>query len=144
MIKQRLGAIEMVLPLLSLCGILLAVAFGAIPGLAQAPAPAPTPAPVPQNQPAPLPPPSTTTNVVSGVSRTGTAAAPVSTPATGVGNETSSSLGKSFGSVGNGLPGMPGGSPVNAIPGVKDPSPQYMSPPVIPPVLCDPAVDIPC
>src|SRR5215467_11744651 len=103
MIKQQpLG--EMVLPLLSVCGILVAMAFGAIPGLAQAPTPAPTPpAAVPQNQPAPAPQPSTTTNVVSGVRSTGTAAGPVSTPATGVGNETSSSLGKSFGSVGNGL-----------------------------------------
>jgi len=144
MIRRLLGAREMVPPLLSLCGILVAIAFGAIPGLAQAPSPAPTPAPALQNQPTPLPQPSTPTNVIRGVSSTGTAAGPVSTPVTGVGNETSSSLGKSFGSVGNGLPGMPGGSPVNTTPGSKDPSPQYMSPPVIPPVLCDPAIDIPC
>ena len=95
-----------------------------------------------QNQPPALAPASATTNVnaVSGPA----AANPVTTPVTGVGNETSSSLGKSFGSAGNGLPGMPGGSPVNTVPGARDPSAQYMRPPVIPPVLCDPAIDLPC
>src|SRR5262245_60267239 len=115
-----------------------------VSGFAQTPSPAPTPAPSLQNQPAALPQSGTTTNVVSGVSSTGTTPGPATTPVTGVGNETSSSLGKSFGSAGNGLPGMPGGSPVNTTPGARDPSAQYMRPPVIPPVLCDPAVDIPC
>ena len=58
-------------------------------GLAQTPVPAPTLAPTPapslQNQPAPQLPPSTT-NVVRGAGSTGTAAGPVSTSVTGVGN----------------------------------------------------------
>ncbi|MBA5866353.1 MAG: hypothetical protein GDA67_06595 [Nitrospira sp. CR1.3] len=64
--------------------------------------------------------------------------------APGVGTAISSSVGKSFGTAGQGLPGLPGGPPLNGIPGGQDPSGQYMRPPSIPPLLCDPAVDIPC
>jgi 2-polyprenyl-6-methoxyphenol hydroxylase-like FAD-dependent oxidoreductase len=123
----------------SVCGLLVTVMLGAIPGLAQTPSIAPSL----QNQPTPLSQSGATTEA-SGVTGLGTASGPVSTPVTGVGNEASSSLRKSFGSAGNGLPGMPGGSPVNTAPGSKDPSAQYMRPPVIPPVLCDPAMDLPC
>ena len=56
----------------------------------------------------------------------------------------SSSTGRRFGSVGRGLPGMPGGPPVNGPMGSQDPSRKYMSPLKLPPLLCDPAVNIPC
>ena len=62
----------------------------------------------------------------------------------GAGPMTSSSAGKRFGSAGRGLPGMPGGPPIKGSVGSQDPSSRYMRPPVIPPLLCDPAVNIPC
>ncbi len=71
-------------------------------------------------------------------------AGPTSVPASGVGSSMSSAVGKRFGSVGQGLPGMPGGPPINVPMGSQDPSSRYMRPPVIPPVLCDPAINIPC
>jgi hypothetical protein len=71
-------------------------------------------------------------------------AGPISVPAPGVGSTTSSGAGKTFGSAGQGLPGMPGGPPIKGSMGAQDPSSQYMSPLVIPPLLCDPAVNIPC
>jgi hypothetical protein len=66
------------------------------------------------------------------------------TPAGISGVDLSSSIGKSFGTAGRGLPGMPGGPPVNGVIGSQDPSGKYMRPPVIPPILCDPAIDLPC
>ena len=61
-----------------------------------------------------------------------------------VGPTTSSSTWKRFGSAGRGLPGMLGGPPIKGSMGYQDPSSRYMRPPVIPPLLCDPAVNIPC
>ena len=61
-----------------------------------------------------------------------------------VGPATSSSTWKRFGSAGQGLPGMLGGPPIKGSMGYQDPSSRYMRPPVIPPLLCDPAVNIPC
>lgn|SRR5574340_954333 len=55
-----------------------------------------------------------------------------------------SSQGKSFGTVGKGLPGMAGGPQLTAPMGAQDPSPRYMRPPVIAPLFCDPSVNIPC
>ena len=125
-----------------LCGLTLSVLFVvgalAIPCGAQTPPPAPTPPPV-QNQ-AVQPLQVTPSAGVSGQATVG----PTSVPTPGVGSTTSSSLGKSFGSAGQGLPGMPGGPPIKGALGSQDPSSQYMSPPVIPPLLCDPAVNIPC
>ena len=43
-----------------------------------------------------------------------------------------------------GLPGMQGGSPVNRPMGAQDPSADYMRPPVVGPLFCDPALNIPC
>lgn len=112
----------------------------AVPCGAQAPPQTPTP-PTVQNQAgqtpqAALPP------VTSGVGvSTG---GPTSVPVPGVGSSASSSVGKRFGSAGQGLPGMPGGPPIKGSMGSQDPSGKYMRPPVIPPVLCDPAVNIPC
>jgi len=104
---------------------------------AQAPSLVPTP-PV-QNQVVQIP--QATPSVgVSGQASMG----PTSTPTFGVGSTRSSSVGKRFGSVGQGLPGMPGGPPIKGSMGYQDPSSRYMSPPLIPPVLCDPAVNIPC
>jgi hypothetical protein len=71
-------------------------------------------------------------------------AGPTSVPTSGVGSSVSSSTGKTFGSAGRGLPGMPGGPPIKGPMGSQDPSSRYMTPPVIPPLLCDPAVNIPC
>ncbi|MCC2640140.1 MAG: exported protein of unknown function [Nitrospira sp.] len=55
-----------------------------------------------------------------------------------------SSLSKSFGTIGRGLPGMTGGPPLTAPMGSQDPSPGFMLPTTIPPLFCDPAVNIPC
>jgi hypothetical protein len=71
-------------------------------------------------------------------------AGPTSVPTPGVGSSISSSTGKTFGSAGRGLPGMPGGPPVKGPMGSQDPSSRYMTPSVIPPLSCDPAVNIPC
>jgi hypothetical protein len=49
-----------------------------------------------------------------------------------------------FTGAGRGLPGMPGGPPLNSPLGARDPSAQYMRPPAIGPLLCDPAVDVLC
>jgi hypothetical protein len=105
---------------------------------AQAPPPVPTPSPA-QNQVVQIP--QATPSVgVSGQASIG----PTSVPTLGVGSTRSSSVGKRFGSVGQGLPGMPGGPPIKGSMGYQDPSSRYMRPPLIPPVLCDPAVNIPC
>jgi len=110
----------------------------AYPCGAQTPSPAPTLPPV-QNQPVqPLQAPPSAE--VSGQANVG----PTSVPTPGVGSSTSSSAGKRFGSAGQGLPGMPGGPPIKGPMGSQDPSSRYMRPPVIPPLLCDPAVNIPC
>lgn len=69
---------------------------------------------------------------------------PTSGKSPGVVPTTSSSAGKRFGSAGQGLPGMPGGPSIKGSMGSQDPSSRYMRPPVIPPLLCDPAVNIPC
>jgi hypothetical protein len=45
---------------------------------------------------------------------------------------------------GRGLPGMPGGPPVNSPVGASDPAAQYMRPPTVGPLICDPAVDVAC
>lgn len=47
-------------------------------------------------------------------------------------------------SVGKGLPGMPGGPRLGAVGGAIDQSSDYMTPPVIGPLFCDPALNIPC
>ncbi len=59
-------------------------------------------------------------------------------------NTIPSSQGKSFGTIGQGLPGMRGGPTLTAPMGSQDPSARYMRPTVIPPLFCDPAVNIPC
>ena len=46
--------------------------------------------------------------------------------------------------VGQGLPGMPGGPPLGGGGGATDPSTDYMTPQVIGPLFCDPAMNIPC
>jgi hypothetical protein len=105
---------------------------------AQAPPPVPIP-PAVQNQTVQT----SQASPSAGVSDQATIG-PTSMSAPGVGSTTSSSVGKRFGSAGQGLPGMPGGSPIKGPMGYQDPSSRYMRPPVIPPVLCDPAVNIPC
>ena len=118
--------------------VLLVVSALANPCGAQTPQPVPTPPPVQTQAGQTLQ--SAPNAGVSGQANIG----PTSVPAPGVGSTTSSSVGKRFGSAGQGLPGMPGGQPIKGSMGYQDPSSQYMRPPVIPPVLCDPAVNIPC
>lgn len=59
-------------------------------------------------------------------------------------NTIPSSQGKSFGTIGKGLPGMTGGPALTAPMGSQDPSSRYMRPLVIPPLFCDPSINIPC
>lgn len=59
-------------------------------------------------------------------------------------NTIPSSQGKSFGTIGKGLPGMTGGPALTAPMGSQDPSSRYMRPTVIPPLFCDPSINIPC
>ena len=59
-------------------------------------------------------------------------------------NTIPSSQGKSFGTIGQGLPGMTSGPTLTAPMGSQDPSSRYMRPTVIPPLFCDPAINIPC
>ncbi|MBX3341928.1 MAG: hypothetical protein KF711_10085 [Nitrospira sp.] len=59
-------------------------------------------------------------------------------------NTIPSSRGKSFGTIGQGLPGMTSGPTLTAPMGSQDPSARYMRPTVIPPLFCDPAINIPC
>jgi hypothetical protein len=49
-----------------------------------------------------------------------------------------------FSSAGRGLPGMQGGPPLNAPVGAQDPSGNYMRPPTVGPLFCDPALNIQC
>jgi len=117
--------------------LLVGVMLGTVSGLAQTPPVAPSI----QNQPTALP-----QSIAPDSSGAGSSlsSGPTVMPTVGVGSIPSSSLGKSFGTAGRGLPGMTGGPPVNSAPGAQDPAGKYMRPPVIPPVLCDPAVDLPC
>jgi len=100
-----------------------------------------TPPPVPPVQTQAVQPPQAEPSAgVSGQANVG----PTSVPSLGVGSTRSSGAGRRFGSAGQGLPGMPGGPPIKGSMGSQDPSSKYMRPPVIPPLLCDPAVNIPC
>jgi hypothetical protein len=49
-----------------------------------------------------------------------------------------------FTSAGRGLPGMQGGPPVNGPVGARDPSSDFMRPPNVGPLFCDPALNIQC
>ena len=122
-----------------LCGLAVFALFvvGALANPCGAQTPLPTP---PVLNQAVQPSQATPSAGVSGQANVG----PTSLPTPGVGSTTSSSVGKRFGSAGQGLPGMPGGPPIKGSIGSQDPSSQYMRPPVIPPVLCDPAVNVPC
>ena len=51
---------------------------------------------------------------------------------------------RSFSSVGRGLPGMPGGPRMGSSGGALDPSSNYMAPPIVGPLFCDPALNLPC
>lgn len=70
----------------------------------------------------------------------------VVTPATTTQETTAGAPGRAPGflGAGRGLPGMPGGPPVNSPLGARDPSAQYMRPPTVGPLICDPAVDVAC
>ena len=106
-----------------------------------APCAAQTPPLSQQNQPQPNPQPAAL-DVVGPTG--GSTTAPVQPTPALPGMAQSSSVGKSFGSAGRGLPGMPGGPPLTGGMGAQDPSSQYMRPSTIGPLFCDPAVNIPC
>lgn len=63
-------------------------------------------------------------------------------PSTGA--TTSFERAPAFGNAGRGLPGMPGGPPLKGPMGAQDPTADYMRPPVVGPLFCDPAVNISC
>jgi len=122
-----------------LCGLAVSVLF--VVGVLAFPCGAQTPPPAPPVQSQAVRSPQATPSAgVSGQANV----EPTSAESSGVGSTTSSSAGKRFGSAGQGLPGMPGGPPIKGSIGSQDPSNRYMRPPVIPPLLCDPAVNIPC
>ncbi len=119
------------------------VVMAGIAALLQYPVAAQTTSPALNGQLTPSPLPAATPSVLDVPAQpTANAASPVT--AGSVATDRSSSVGKFFGSAGRGLPGMPGGPAVNSTLGSQDPSGQYMRPQTLPPVLCDPAVDMPC
>jgi hypothetical protein len=130
--KHMRGGIDPIWPRLLLSGILV--------GLVTIPCAAQTPPPSPQNQPQPNLQPAAQEIVPVGAATAAVAQAPPALP----GMTQSSSVGKSFGSAGRGLPGMPAGPPLNGAMGSQDPSSSFMSPPTIGPLFCDPALNIPC
>jgi hypothetical protein len=70
----------------------------------------------------------------------------VRTPATTSQLEPAGAAGRAsvFVGAGRGLPGMPGGPALNSALGARDPTAQYMRPPTVGPLFCDPAVDLAC
>jgi hypothetical protein len=49
-----------------------------------------------------------------------------------------------FTGAGRGLPGMPGGPSLKSSMGAQDPTAAYMTPPVVGPLYCDPAINESC
>lgn len=100
----------------------------------------------PQNQSSPI---LTPANQASSAPTSGVPAN-VLTPSTtnqlapNTGPTTSFGRPKVFGSAGQGLPGMRGGPPINGPVGAQDPTADYMRPPVVGPLFCDPAINIAC
>ncbi len=111
--------------------------FLAFPCMAQTP-------PTPQPQTQATSPPVLPGPLSSDVTPPPGAATPPVTPSVLPGSSVSSSVGKSFGTAGRGLPGMPGGPPISEAAGARDRSSDYMRPPVVGPLFCDPAINIPC
>jgi hypothetical protein len=62
----------------------------------------------------------------------------------GIGSPSASPPSSTFVSAGRGLPGMPGGPPLGVTGGAFDRSGDYMTPTVIGPLFCDPAINISC
>jgi hypothetical protein len=134
------------LPLLWMIGALaLAVGLPAnpfpvsaqvLPGTPQPQPQGPGPVTTPPNQPLSAPTSGLPANIVT----------PSTTnqlePSTGA--ATSFERARTFGNAGRGLPGMAGGPPVNRPMGAQDPTADYMRPPVVGPLFCDPAVNIAC
>ncbi len=119
--------------------LLAASAMSVVPAAAQT---TPGTAP-PQNQPtSPLP--------TQPISPTPGVPAAVTTPSTtnqlapGAGPAASPQRVPTFSNAGRGLPGMLGGPPLKGTAGAQDPTADYMRPPVIGPLFCDPAVDLSC
>jgi hypothetical protein len=106
-----------------------------------------------QTLPAPLPPqnqqaapPVTISPIQPSSAPTSGLPANVLTPSTTNQLEGGISAGRApvFSGAGRGLPGMPGGPPLNTPLGARDPSAQFMRPPSVGPLFCDPALDVQC
>ena len=102
------------------------------------------PASTPQNQPGQNPQSLGTLPLQNPLAQQSSITATASGASAPQSNTTPSSQGKSFGTIGKGLPGMTGGPALTAPMGSQDPSSRYMRPTVIPPLFCDPSINIPC
>jgi hypothetical protein len=123
-----------------------AVLLGASPVAFISPAHTQTlPSSIPQPQNPQAPSPVTISPIQPSSAPTSGLPANVVTPAT-TSQETTGAAGRIpvFSGAGRGLPGMPGGPAINTPLGARDPAAQYMRPPTIGPLLCDPAVDAQC
>ena len=104
----------------------------------------PSSIPQPQNPQAPSP--VTISPIQPSSAPTSGLPANVVTPATTTQETAAGGAGRIpvFSGAGRGLPGMPGGPALNSPLGARDPSAQYMRPPTVGPLICDPAVDVQC
>ena len=102
------------------------------------------PASTQQNQPGQNPQLPGTLPLLNPLAQQSTIAATASGASAPQSNTSPPSQGKSFGTIGKGLPGMTGGPALTAPMGSQDPSSRFMRPTVIPPLFCDPSINIPC
>jgi len=102
------------------------------------------PASTQQNQPGQNPQPLGTLPLQNSLAQQSSITATASGASAPQSNTIPSSQGKSFGTIGKGLPGMTGGPALTAPMGSQDPSSRYMRPTVIPSLFCDPSINIPC
>ena len=140
MLEHRRAGQKHRLAIALVVGALGGLSAMAMPCAAQmVPGPPGVPNQAPQN-PAAVPQPSFPSIGLPGTQGFGTTPAlpPATSPTPGAG------MGKSFGTAGRGLPGMPGGPPLTSPLGAQDPSSRYMRPVVIGPLFCDPSLNIDC
>ncbi|MEK6804128.1 MAG: hypothetical protein AABZ34_15930 [Nitrospirota bacterium] len=102
------------------------------------------PASIPQNQPGQNLQPLGTLPLQNPLAQQSSITATASGASAPQSNTIPSSQGKSFGTIGKGLPGMTGGPALTAPMGSQDPSSRFMRPAVLPPLFCDPSINIPC
>lgn len=98
----------------------------------------------PQNQPGQNPQSSGSLTIPNPLAQPSSISSTASGASTPQGVTIPSSQGKSFGTIGTGLPGMTGGPSLTSPLGAQDPSSRYMRPSVLAPLFCDPSINIPC